>query len=372
MHGKNLSRLAALLLAAFVAAGCGAPPVPQATATPAAPGGQPAPGYPAPAAAPTQGGYPAPAVTPYPAPAQTPQGGASPPAGGVALMALQSASAGAPVASASVVATYPHDPGAYTQGLVYIGDDWFYEGTGYWQDSSLRKVALASGQFQLQVRLLDVAPPASPNDAIPFGEGIAVVGDQIFQLTWQSKFGLVYDRDTFDVLKRFSYPPAGRALPVEGWGLTYDGARLIMSDGTANLYFIDPAETFRTGVLAVTGQVEVRDAVGPVPQLNELEFIEGEVFANIYRTELIARIDPATGRVNSYVDLSGLKALLPVTPNVLPDVLNGIAYDAAGDRLFVTGKWWPSLFEIDLPAARLYLPLAMVSPPPAVAPMIWS
>ncbi|NTU82769.1 MAG: glutaminyl-peptide cyclotransferase [Chloroflexales bacterium] len=293
-----------------------------------------------------------------------------PPAGSQAYVSRPPALAGAPVSAPRVVATYPHDPAAYTQGLVYLGDDTLYEGTGYWESSSLREVALASGQVRREVSLVEVAPPDGDQRAA-FGEGIAVVGDQIFQLTWQSGFGLIYDRATFAAQRRFTYPPAGQTAPTQGWGLAYDGSRLIMSDGTATLYFVDPEETFRTGVLAVTGQVAVHDSQGPIAQLNELEFIDGEIYANIYTTDLIARIDPATGQVRSYLDLSGLRDLLPTGPSIHPEVLNGIAYDAAGDRLLVTGKWWPSLFEIDLPVARSYLPLTMVVLPAAI-PQIWS
>jgi glutaminyl-peptide cyclotransferase len=169
-----------------------------------------------------------------------------------------------------------------------------------------------------------------------FGEGIAIYGDRIIQLTWQSHIGLVYDKTSFELLRTFSYP-------TEGWGLTHDGARLIMSDGTATLHFLDP-ETF-----VEVGQVEVYDVDGPVVRLNELEYIGGEIYANIWQTDRIVRIDPQTGQVLGWVDLSGL--LSPEDRQQPVDVLNGIAYDPASDRLFVTGKLWPKLFEIELVAA---------------------
>ena len=248
-----------------------------------------------------------------------------------------------------------------------MGDGTLYESTGNYAASSLREVSLETGEVRRQVLLQDVLPPLGSGEA-HFGEGIAVVGERIFQLTWLHGVGVIYDRD-FQRVGEFTYPPAGQPLPIEGWGLTYDEAngRLIMSDGTANLYVVDPAETERSGVLAVTGRVEVRDAAGnPVSQLNELELVGGEVFANIWQSDTIARIDPATGLVNSYLDLSPLRATLSEDPTWQPpEVLNGIAYDAAGDRLFVTGKYWPALFEIDLPVARAFLPVAAIVPPPA-------
>lgn len=198
-----------------------------------------------------------------------------------------------------------------------------YEGTGLLGRSTLRRVDLATGRV-LQVRTL-------PDSY--FGEGIAVVGDRIVQLTWKSNLGLVYDKASFKLLATFQYPG-------EGWGLTCDGQRLIVSDGTATLRFLDP-ET-----LQETGRVGVLDAGSPVTQLNELEFIKGEVWANVWRTNRIARIDPATGRVTGWVDLTGL--LRPEDASQPVDVLNGIAYDAQSDRLFVTGKLWPALFEIRL------------------------
>jgi glutamine cyclotransferase len=227
-----------------------------------------------------------------------------------------------PVFTYTVVHTYPHDSGAYTQGLVYL-DGGLYEGTGLNGQSSLRRVDLETGEVLQQH---DLAPEY-------FGEGVAVLGDRIFQLTWQSQLGFVYDRESFAPLRTFEYS-------TEGWGLTHDGSRLIMSDGTATLYFRDP-ET-----LAETGRVEIRDGETPIVRLNELEYVDGQVYANVWLTDRIARIDPQTGRVTAWIDLSGLRPAETLAQNGA--VLNGIAYEAASDRLFVTGKLWPSLFEIDL------------------------
>lgn len=221
-----------------------------------------------------------------------------------------------------IVNTYPHDPGAYTQGLIYQ-DDIFYEGTGLRGQSTLRKVEVETGQVLQLLRLPDEL----------FGEGITIFGDRLIQLTWQARIGFVYDKNSFELQQEFTYP-------TEGWGLTHDGERLIMSDGTATLYFRNPV------TLAETGQVEVFDENGPVILLNELEYINGEVFANIYRTDRIARIDPQTGRVLGWIDLTGL--LGPEDRTQPVDVLNGIAYDVETGRLFVTGKLWPKLFEIEL------------------------
>ncbi len=238
--------------------------------------------------------------------------------------------AGMPVYGYRVIATYPHDPDAFTQGLVYYQGD-FYEGTGLHGRSSLRKVDLETGRA-LQFRAL-------PDQY--FGEGVTLFNDRLYQLTWQSHVGFIYDRASFDFLTSFQYP-------TEGWGLTQNGRELIMSDGTPTLHFLDP-ET-----LQELRQVSVRDDKGPVWRLNELEYIDGEVFANVWQTDRIARIDPETGRVTAWIDLSGL---LPPADRTGADVLNGIAWDASGGRLFVTGKLWPKLFQIELtpPAYHLYL-----------------
>jgi glutaminyl-peptide cyclotransferase len=228
-----------------------------------------------------------------------------------------------PVSGYRVVAEYPHDPGAFTQGLVFI-DGVLYEGTGLNGASTLRRVDLESGEVRDGV-------------ALPrrfFGEGIAVLGDRVYQLTWQNGVAIVFDRETLEVVDTFRYE-------TEGWGLTTDGTRLIMSDGSDTLFFRDLA-TFE-----VLGTVAVRDGEVPVPRLNELEYVDGEVWANVWQTDLIARIDPANGEVLGWIDLSGLlaEADRPESPDA---VLNGIAYDEASGRLFVTGKLWPKLFEIEI------------------------
>jgi glutamine cyclotransferase len=220
-----------------------------------------------------------------------------------------------------VVGSFPHDPGAFTQGLAFA-DGELYEGTGEHGRSSLRRVELETGRV-LQKHDLKQRY---------FGEGITLLGDRIIQLTWKSNLGFVYDRSSFELLETFEYP-------TEGWGLTHDGRRLIMSDGTANLYFLDP-ETFLE-----VGRLEVRDGQAPVRLLNELEFVDGEIFANVLGRDRIARIAPASGRVLGWIDLTGLLAL---EERAGADVLNGIAHDPKGGRLFVTGKWWPRLFAIEV------------------------
>jgi glutamine cyclotransferase len=221
----------------------------------------------------------------------------------------------------SVVNQYPHDTQAFTQGLVFH-DGFLYEGTGRRGASSVRRVDIETGDV-LQIR--NVPRPY-------FGEGITIFGDQLLQLTWESQVGFIYDRDSFDSLGVFSYP-------TDGWGLTHDGASLIMSDGTSHLYFMNP-ETFER-----TADVRVVSNAGSVWRLNELEYIEGEVFANVWLSDRIVRIDPGTGEVTGWIDLSGL-----LTPEeaVVADVLNGIAWDEENERLFVTGKLWPWVFEIEL------------------------
>ncbi len=228
----------------------------------------------------------------------------------------------APVYGYKVVNIYPHDPEAFTQGLVYA-DGVLYEGTGLEGKSSLRKVALKTGTV-LQLHEL-------PNAY--FGEGIAVWGDKIIQLTWETNVGFYYDRHSFTLIDQFYYS-------TQGWGLTHDGERLIMSDGSATLYFLDP------GTFMEISRVEVTDENGPVDKLNELEYVRGEIFANVWPSDRIARISPQTGKVLGWIDLAGLLGHYKNNREV--DVLNGIAYDAENDRLFVTGKFWPKLFEIKL------------------------
>ena len=219
----------------------------------------------------------------------------------------------------TVVNVYPHDQTAFTQGLVFE-DGTLYEGTGLWGQSSLRRVNLETGNVTQLYEL--------PDDL--FGEGITIFGDKIIQITWQNHAGFVYDKNFFDLLQEFTYS-------TEGWGITHDGTNLIMSDGTANLYFLDP-ETFQ-----IIDQIEVIDEE-PITQLNELEYIDGRVYANIWHENKIAIIDPETGQVTGWINLEGLKAAEHPTANVL----NGIAYDQNSMRLFVTGKLWSNLYEIEL------------------------
>ncbi len=221
-----------------------------------------------------------------------------------------------------VLRSFPHDCTAYTQGLVYE-DGHFYEGTGLTGKSNLRRVELESGKV-LQQR--DLAGQH-------FGEGISIWGDRIIQLTWQSGLAFVYNKTSFESLREFQYA-------TEGWGLTHDGKRLIMSDGTQYLYFRDP-ETF-----AELGRIAVSDPKGPVVRLNELEYIHGLVFANIWQTNNIAVIDPLTGNIGAWIQLENLLDATSSCSYI--DVLNGIAYDQENDRLFVTGKLWPRLYQIEL------------------------
>ena len=227
-----------------------------------------------------------------------------------------------PVCTVRIVSVFPHDRAAFTQGLVFENGG-FYEGTGLRGQSTLRRVDLETGEV-LQTHSL---PPQY------FGEGITIWEDRIIQLTWQSRLGFVYDKESFEQFETFAYP-------TEGWGLTHDGTQLIMSDGTQTLRFWDP-ET-----LIETGSIDVFANAGPVTRLNELEYIQGMVFANIWQTDLIAVIDPHTGQVTAWIDLRGL--LEPEDFAEPVDVLNGIAYDASSERLFVTGKLWPKVFEIEL------------------------
>jgi glutamine cyclotransferase len=221
-----------------------------------------------------------------------------------------------------IVNRVPHDYQAYTQGLVF-DQGFLYEGTGRRGHSSLRKVDPDNGAI-LAIHKL-------PEEF--FGEGITIFNNRIYQLTWQEYTGFVYDRDSFLILEEFFYN-------TEGWGITHDGTQLIISDGTAYLYFLDP---FNYDVL---NSIEVKDDNGPVENLNELEYINGEIFANVLYSNRIARIDPSSGRVTGWVDLTGILAGERIDYRI--DVMNGIAYDATNDRLFVTGKLWPKVFEIKL------------------------
>jgi glutamine cyclotransferase len=220
-----------------------------------------------------------------------------------------------------VVRTYPHDPNAFTEGL-FLRDGFLYESTGLEGASSIRKTVLETGSVENERSISSQF----------FGEGIIDWKDRLIQLTWTTQIGFVYGIDDFETKGEFHYPG-------EGWALTRDDRRIIMSDGTSRLRFLDP-ETLKE-----TGGVTVTDEGKPVDQLNELEWVKGEILANIWQTDRIARIDPATGKVTGWIDLAGL---LPEADRARADVLNGIAYDAKADRLIVTGKLWPRLYEIRL------------------------
>ena len=245
----------------------------------------------------------------------------------LAILARAQSAVAAHADTYHIVHTYPHDPKAFTQGLIYV-DGHLYESTGREGQSSIRMVELATGRVLQKYDL-----PAEY-----FGEGLTDWGSDLLQLTWKAHKGFVYDR--------FSFSPHGTfAYEGEGWGLTHDGTQLILSDGSAYLKILDP-KTFR-----VKRRLKVVDEAGaPVENLNELEFVKGEIWANIWHSSDIVRVSPKTGKVVGRIDLSGI-----IDPQELGDaeaVLNGIAYDSAGDRLFVTGKLWPKLFEIKVVSGR--------------------
>ncbi len=227
-----------------------------------------------------------------------------------------------PEYSFSIVRTFPHDPIAFTQGLVYR-DGFLYEGTGLNGRSSLRKVDLETGAVVQRINL--------PTEF--FGEGITLLKNEVIQLTWQSHTGFVYNLPDFRLLRKFSYPG-------EGWGITTNGRDLFMSDGTSEIRVLDGA------TLAEKRRFKVRDGDSPIDQLNELEFVDGEIFANVWQTDRIARISPQSGNVLGWINLAGI--LSPMYRLESGAVLNGIAYDSIRKRLFVTGKLWPSVFEIRL------------------------
>ncbi len=220
----------------------------------------------------------------------------------------------------SIVNMYPHDDNAFTEGLTYENDS-LYESTGLNGGSTLRRVELETGEIQQLYTL--------PYEY--FAEGITILDDKIIQLTWNNHKGFVYDKHSFDLLQEFNY--AG-----DGWGITYDDTKLITSNGSSTLTFLNP-ETFEK-----TGQIEVHDTT-PVANLNELEYVNGKVYANVWKEEKIVIINLQTGQVEGWIELSGIQNLEKQNGE---NVLNGIAYDAAGDRLFVTGKNWPHLFEIKI------------------------
>ena len=228
----------------------------------------------------------------------------------------------APVYGYQVVHTYPHDPNAFTEGLFYK-DGFLYESTGLEGRSSIRKVKLQTGEI-VQQRAISPAY---------FGEGIVFWRNRLIELTWRSQIGFIYDLATFAPKATFRYPG-------EGWALTRDDRRLIMSDGTSDLRFLDPETLTETGRLHVTADG------APVADLNELEEVKGEIYANIWQTSRIACIDPKTGKVLKWIELG---PLVEANQNGNADaVLNGIAYDAKTDRLFVTGKLWPTVYEIKI------------------------
>jgi glutamine cyclotransferase len=220
-----------------------------------------------------------------------------------------------------IIKIYPHDPTAFTEGLAF-DNGILYESTG--ESSSLRRVDLESGVVQQKASL--------PVEF--FGEGLTVVNDSLVQLTWQNHIGFVYDKVTFDLRGNFTYP-------TEGWGLTCNESELIMSDGTSNLYFLDPT------TLQKTGQLSVHDGNTSVTNINELEYVNGDVYANIWLQQKIAIINPQNGQVKGWIDLSGIYQ--SNDPNA---VLNGIAYDSQTDRLYVTGKDWPNLYQITITPAK--------------------
>ena len=240
---------------------------------------------------------------------------------GIAAWAQLGAHRAPEVAGFKVVAAYPHDPAAFTQGLAIEGGK-LYEGTGLYGASTVRRIDLRSGRAEKQRALGERY----------FGEGIAILGGRLYQITWMNGAAVVYNLDTFEVERTMQYDG-------EGWGLTHDGKELIMSDGSATIRFRDP-QTF-----AVTREIEVRDNGMPIAMLNELEYINGEIWANIWYDDRIARISPTDGKVLGFIDLS---TLYPKSARGSEAVLNGIAWDAAAKRLFVTGKNWPQLYEIEV------------------------
>jgi glutamine cyclotransferase len=228
-----------------------------------------------------------------------------------------STSNGPTIYTYKIVKTYRHDPGAFTEGLVF-DNGVLFESTGL--SSSLRRVDLESGNVLQKVSLSEEY----------FGEGLAVVNDSLVQLTWQNNIGFIYDKSTFSLLGNFSYE-------TEGWGLTNDGNRLIMSDGSSKLTFLDPI-TFQKN-----GQVIVHDGNTSITNINELEYVNGDIYANIWLQQKIAIVNPQNGDVKGWIDLTGI-----YQSQSIDDVLNGIAYDSQNNRLFITGKYWPNLYQITI------------------------
>jgi len=243
------------------------------------------------------------------------------------LTSLTASHAAVPTYDYEIIHTYPHDTSAFTEGLFYL-NGFLYESTGLEQHSSIRKVRIATGEV---VRKIDIPPQY-------FGEGIVGWQGHLFSLTWKSQIGFVFDLNTFKLQRQFTYPG-------EGWALTRNDHEIIMSDGTPDLRFLDPK------TLAETGRIQVTLEGKPVHNVNELEWVKGEIYANVWQTNWVVRIDPGSGRVVGLINLSGLLKPSDIVEGQT-DVLNGIAYDAKGDRLFVTGKNWPKLFEIRLRPGR--------------------
>jgi len=229
-----------------------------------------------------------------------------------------------PVRGVTVVKTYPHDTAAYTEGLFVLKGQ-LYESTGEIGASSIRRVDLASGKVLQQA---DTPPPY-------YGEGIIAAGDRLVQLTWRNRGGFIYDLASFKPLGVFTYEG-------EGWALTSDGKSLYMSDGTPTIRKLDPQ------TLKQTGQIQVTAEGKPLKNLNELEWVKGELWANVWLTSRIARIDPTSGKVLGWVELAPLVPKPAELKDPGNDVANGIAYDAERDKLYVTGKRWPRLYEIKL------------------------
>lgn len=257
----------------------------------------------------------------------------------LAATAAPTRAAAAPVYGYEFIARYPHDDEAFTQGLI-VEEGFFYEGTGLYGESSLRKVELQTGSV---VKRIDLASNL-------FGEGVTALRDTLYQLTYQNHQAFKYvETDSFERIATFSYP-------WEGWGLTHDGTRLIASDGSSTLRFLDPQ------TMGMISSVPVHDGPQAVVYLNELEYIGGRVYANIWYSDRIAVIDPASGAVEAWLDLGGLRDSVAYDPGA--NVLNGIAYEPVQGRLFVTGKWWPEVFEITVPT----LPADVNDP---VSPAAW-
>ncbi len=250
-------------------------------------------------------------------------------AGGVWLVLLNAGqsptdSGVATIYTYHVVNTYPHDTSAFTEGLVFTNGS-LYESTGEYGSSSLRRVNLEDGAVQQKVSL--------PSQY--FGEGLTAVNNALIQLTWQEKTGFIYNKQTLALTGNFTYS-------TQGWGLTYNGSELVMSDGSSNLYFLDPV-TYQK-----VGQVSVHDGTTPITNLNELEYVNGSIYANIWQQQKIAIINPKTGAVTGWIDLTGI-----YQPKGTDDVLNGIAYDQQTSSLYVTGKGWPHLYQITITPAKL-------------------